>query len=49
MGQFNTNSYSTVVLPVPNNKNQRFVHMCDYLASRKFLDVKFDENNNIID
>ena len=49
MGQFNTNPYSTVVLPVPSNKNQRFVHMCDYLASRKFLDVKFDENNNIID
>jgi hypothetical protein len=21
--------------------------MCDYLASRKFLDIKFDKNNNI--
>jgi len=48
MGQYNTNPYSDVVLPVPSNKYQRFVHMCDYLASRKFLDVKF-ENNNIID
>lgn len=46
MGSFNTNPYSDVVLPVPHNKYQRFVHMCDFLASRKFLDVKF-ENNEI--
>lgn len=49
MGQFNTNPYSDVVLPVPQDKYQRFVHMCDYLASRKFLDVKFDDDNNIIE
>ncbi len=48
MGQWNTNSYSDVVLPLPKDKYQRFVHMCDYLASRKFLDVKF-ENNDIIE
>ncbi len=47
MGPWNTNNYSNVVLPKPESKFQRFVHMCDYLASRKFLDVKFDENNNI--
>ena len=47
MGPWNTNSYSNVVLPKPESKFQRFVHMCDYLASRKFLDVKFDKNNNI--
>ena len=29
------------VLKPPVNKYQRFVHMCDYLASRKFLNVKF--------
>lgn len=44
MGQWNTNPYSDVVLPVPHNKYQRFVHMCDFLASRKFLDVKFKNN-----
>ena len=44
MGQWNTNPYSDVVLPVPHNKYQRFVHMCDYLASRKFIDVKFNNN-----
>lgn len=46
MGIYNTNPYSDVVLPVPHNKYQRFVHMCDFLASRKFLDVKF-ENDEI--
>lgn len=44
MGPFNTNAYSDVVLPVPKNKYQKFVHMCDLLASRKFLDVKFNGN-----
>lgn len=48
MGEWNTNKYSNVVLPLPKTKHQKFVHMCDYLASRKFIDVKF-ENNDIID
>ena len=48
MGEWNTNQYSDVVLPLPKDKYQRFVHMCDYLASRKFLDIKFD-NNDIAD
>lgn len=47
MGPWNTNNYSNVILPKPTTRYQRFVHMCDYLASRKFLDVKFDKNNNI--
>lgn len=47
MGQWNTSSYApNVILPVPHDKYQRFVHMCDFLASRKFLDVKF-ENQKI--
>ena len=45
MGPWNTNPYSSVVLPKPSNRYQKFVHMCDFLASRKFLDVKFDNNN----
>ena len=49
MGPWNTNGYSDVILPKPTTRYQRFVHMCDYLASRKFLDVKFDKDNNIID
>lgn len=47
MGPWTTNPYSEVTLPKPSNKYQRFVHMCDFLASRKFLDVNF-KNNEII-
>ena len=47
MGPWNTNNYSNVVLPKPESKFQRFVHMCDYLASRKFLDIKFEDNEII--
>lgn len=49
MGPWNTNSYSDVVLPKPESSRQRFVHMCDYLASRKVFDIKFDSDNNIIE
>jgi len=42
MGPWNTD-YLTgeEILPKPHTKYQNFVHMCDYLASRKFLDIKF--------
>ncbi len=49
MGEWNTNQYSNITLPLPVTKFQRFVHMCDYLASRKFLNVNFDLNNNIVE
>lgn len=48
MGVFNTNNYSDVVLPLPNTAMQKFVHMCDDLASKKFINVEF-EGHNIID
>ena len=49
MGPWNTHPYTKEeILPIPKDKYQNFVHMCDYLASRKFLDVKF-ENDEIID
>lgn len=49
MGPWNTHPYTKEeILPVPKDKYQNFVHMCDYLASRKFLDIKF-ENNEIVD
>ena len=44
MGEYNTNPYSNVVLPKPKTNVERFVHMCDFLASRKFLDVKFNND-----
>lgn len=42
MGQWNTDRRSSVILPTPENKYQYMLHVCDYLASRKFLEVKFD-------
>ena len=47
MGRFNTSTYSDIILPLPKTPEQKFVHMCDYLASRKILNIPFDENNNI--
>ena len=48
MGPWNTD-YLTheEILPLPKTKYQNFVHMCDFLASRKCILVPFDENNNI--
>ena len=49
MGPWNTHPYTKEeILPVPKDKYQNFVHMCDYLASRKFLNVKFN-NNEIVE
>ena len=49
MGPWNTHPYTKEeILPIPKDKYQNFVHMCDYFASRKFLDIKF-ENNEIVE
>lgn len=42
MGDWSTDYNGNEVLPKPKNKYQRFVHMCDYLASRKIINVEFD-------
>jgi len=39
MGQWRTNAYSAVVLPLPKTAVQKFVHLCDYLASRRSIEV----------
>lgn len=44
MGQWNIDYNGNEVLPLPKNRYQKFVHMCDFLASRKFLDVEFNNN-----
>lgn len=44
MGQFSTAPYAKgIVLPTPKCGIERFVHLCDYLASRKFLIFDFDK------
>ena len=47
MGPWTTDYNGVEVLEKPKTKYQNFVHMCDYLASRKALLVPFDGNNNI--
>ena len=46
MGQWNKNKYSKIELPKPELEPQKFVHMCDYLASRKWLEVKLNQDDN---
>lgn len=41
MGKWNTSEYSDIELPVPTSEIQRYVHRCDYLASRRYLNIKF--------
>lgn len=40
MGEWNTSKYAKGKLPLPKSKAQKFVHLCDFLASRQFLEVK---------
>ena len=42
MGIWNKDFNDNEVLPVPKDKYERFVHLCDYLSSKKFLNVDFD-------
>jgi hypothetical protein len=43
MGRWITDSYTKqVVLTPPETAMQKWVHLCDYLASRKHLEYKFD-------
>ena len=44
MGPWTVDYKGNEVLPKPVNKYQKFVHMCDYIASRKFLNIEFDNN-----
>lgn len=40
MGQWSTSKKNHMVLPKPATRMQRFVHMCDYLASRRGIEVR---------
>lgn len=44
MGPFNKDFKGNAILPVPEDKYQKFVHMCDFLASKKFINVNFKGN-----
>lgn len=42
MGEWAESKRSSTILPKPETNIQKFVHMCDYLASRKDIEVVFD-------
>lgn len=44
MGQWHRSAKSVVVLPKPSTEAEKFVHMCDYLASRQYItvDVRYE-------
>lgn len=47
MGVWTTDYNGNEVLEPPKTKYQNFVHMCDFLASRKSILLPFDEDNKI--
>ncbi len=47
MGPWTKDYSGNDVLEKPKTKYQNFVHMCDFLASRKCILVPFDDKNNI--
>ena len=42
MGEWNVSKYSDVILHTPATSLEWFVHLCDYLASRRFLEFNFE-------
>ena len=44
MGEWNKD-YKTKeeILPKPESNMQKFVHLCDYLASRRFIEINFEK------
>ncbi len=47
MGPWTTDYEGNEILEKPKTKYQNFVHMCDYLASKKCIILPFDEDDNI--
>lgn len=44
MGEWNTDfKNSKEIMPKPHTESEIFVHLCDYLASRKYLSYEFDK------
>ena len=43
MGSFNTDRNGVEILPKPTSNMQQFVHLCDFLSSRRFLEINFDK------
>lgn len=47
MGKWSSAKYApNIILPEPKNPLENFVHLCDYIASRKIIDFNFEEYEN---
>lgn len=48
MGQWTKSNRSSIELPLPSNDSEWLLHYADYLASRTWLYLTFDENNKLV-
>ena len=48
MGAWNKDKEGNEVLPFPKTREELIIHLCDFVASRSFLDVAF-KDNEIVD
>ena len=46
MGQWNTSKNEPGKLPTPETPAQKALHLADYLASRKDINMEVEENDN---
>ena len=49
MGPWNKDKNGKEVMPVPKTQAEMLVHLCDYMASRKFLEIPFEGNEIVED
>ena len=40
MGQWNKDRFGNEIMPKPRTLEQKFVHLCDYLASRRYITIE---------
>jgi len=43
MGPWTTSKYSQIVLPEPQTSIEIFTHLCDYIASRKYIEIELND------
>ncbi len=44
MGPWDKDKSGNKILPIPRRDDEIFVHLCDYMASRNFLNINFVDN-----